>query len=506
MARTIEMRNISKSFGEVKANTNVNLTIKPGEVLALLGENGSGKTTLMNMLSGIYYPDSGSISIDGKTVKITSPKDALSLGIGMVYQHLKLIDVFSASENVVLGLKDNFFLSWKKLNKKIHDLSAKFKLEIDPKKKIYNMSISERQRVEIIKLLYRGVETLILDEPTAVLTPQETDALFDVLREMKKDGKSIILITHKLDEVMKVSDRVAIMRAGELVETAVTSSTDEEKLADMMVGKHVELKIARSVYENEHETVLEVKNLTCIEDHRKTLQNVSFSCKKGEILGIAGVSGSGQKELLEAIAGLQKIDSSSSITYYEDGKAMELVGKSPKKIHDLGIHLAFVPEDRLGMGLVANMDIVDNVMLRTYSEGKSPFLKKKKPAEIAAGIKDEFGVVTPSLHTPIKNLSGGNIQKVLVGRELFSKPKLLLSAYATRGLDINTSYEIYNLLNEEKKKGTSIIYVGEDLDVLLALADKILVLSDGKMTALVDASAVDKRQLGLYMAGKEIQA
>ena len=506
MAKTIEMRGISKRFGPVIANDNVSLTIRPGEILALLGENGSGKTTLMNMLSGIYYPDSGSIYIDGRKVQIQSPNDAYQEGIGMVHQHFKLIDVFTARDNIVLGLKDHFFLRKRRLNAEIRALSQKYGFQVNPNKKIYKMSVSEKQTIEIVKLLYRGVETLILDEPTAVLTPQETENLFGVLRKMKEDGKSIIIITHKLNEVMEISDVVAIMRSGKLVQFVRTSQANEEKLADLMVGKHVSLKIERSHPLPDTEAILSVRNLSCSgSSHHPALSRISFDCRAGEILGVAGVSGSGQKALLEAIAGLQKISSGSSIQFKsEDGKEVELIGKSPKEIRRMGVHLAFVPEDRLGMGLIGNMGMVDNMMLRTYEEGKSPILHRKHPLHTAEEIKEEFDVKTPSLNTPIRKLSGGNVQKVLVGREIASHPRLLMTAYATRGLDINTSYEIYNKLDEEKRKGTAIIYVGEDLDVLLALSDRILVLSDGRMMGILDARKADKKQLGLLMAGKEM--
>lgn len=505
MAKTIEMRHVSKRFGKVIANEDVTLTIRPGEILSLLGENGSGKTTLMNMLSGIYYPDSGSIYIDGQKVTIQSPSDAYEHGIGMVHQHFKLIDVFTARDNIILGLKKNFFLHKRKLNKEIKELGERYDFHVNPNKKIYSMSVSEKQTVEIVKLLYRGVETLILDEPTAVLTPQETETLFNVLRKMKEDGKSIVIITHKLNEVMEISDVVAIMRAGKLVQFVKTEKADEEMLADLMVGKHIDLEIQRDEPNPKGKVVLDVKNLACPgTGKRPSLDKVSFTCKEGEILGIAGVSGSGQKELLEAIAGLQKTSSGSAIGFLEEnGTNVELIGKSATEIRKLGVHLAFVPEDRLGMGLIGNMGMVENMMLRTYGEGKSPLLHRKHPLHTAEEIKEEFDVKTPSLNTPIRKLSGGNVQKVLVGREIASHPRLLMTAYATRGLDINTSYEIYNKLNEEKKNGTAIIYVGEDLDVLLALADRILVLSDGKLMGILDARTTDKKKLGLLMAGKE---
>lgn len=500
MGNQIHLHHISKRFGTVMANHDVNLTIYPGEILSLLGENGSGKTTLMNMLSGLYYPDSGRITIDHKKVVIVSPRDAFEYGIGMVHQHFKLVDTFTAAQNIILGLKGSFFLNKKKIEAKIKEIASCYGFEIDPQKKIYEMSISEKQTVEIIKLLYRGVNTLILDEPTAVLTPQETENLFRILKEMKKNGKTIIIITHKLNEVLSLSDRVAILRKGELVECIDTKSANEEILTDLMVGQHVSLEIKRDEPTRRKKRISISHLTTYNQEHVKTLDDVSFDCYTGEILGIAAIGSTSQKALLEAIAGLQKCEPGSSLIFSKGEEEEELVGKTPKQIKNMGIHLAFVPEDRLGMGLVGNLGMTGNVMLRSYEEGKSFLLERKKPKKIAEHIKEELEVKTPSLDYPLKNLSGGNVQKVLVGREISLEPKLLLTAYATRGLDINTSYQIYNILNEEKKKEAAIIYVGEDLDVLLSLADRILVLCDGKVSGIVDARTTDKKTIGQMMA------
>jgi ABC-type uncharacterized transport system ATPase subunit len=501
MENAIELRNITKTFGKVIANHDVSLSVHKGEILALLGENGSGKTTLMNMLSGIYYPDSGEIFVNGEKTAITSPKEAFDHGIGMVHQHFKLVDVFTASQNIILGLRQSFFIHEKKINQSIQAIADKYGFFLDPKKKIYEMSVSEKQTVEIVKLLYRGVSTLILDEPTAVLTPQETEKLFKVLRAMKEDGKTVIIITHKLNEVLSLSDRVAILRKGELVSLLKTSEANEDILTDAMVGEHVVLTIRRDE-PKDRRLILDVKNLTTYDEDRvKSLDNVSFQAFGGEILGIAGVSGSGQKALLEAITGLQHSESGSEITYYNHNNHPKyLVRMTPKAIRQLGIHLAFVPEDRLGMGLVGDMGMTDNMLLRSYEKGKSPFLETKAPEKTAEDVKDRLEVSTPSLATPVRKLSGGNVQKVLVGREIASSPRLLLTAYATRGLDINTSYAIYNLLNEQKNKGVAIIYVGEDLDVLLALTDRILVLCDGKVSGIVDTRTSDKKTIGQMMA------
>ena len=578
----LEMRGVSKYFGSVVANKNVNLKVYKGEILAVLGENGSGKTTLMNMISGIYFPDEGQMFVGGEEAVIRSPQDAFAYKIGMIHQHFKLVDIFTAAQNIVLGVKNEpkpvddkknaFSKFFAKIGRKmesglykkkevaaqVKEIADKYGFEIDPNKKIYDMSVSEKQTVEIVKVLYRGANVLILDEPTAVLTPQETEKLFAVLRKMKEDGKSIIIITHKLNEVLAVSDRVAILRKGESVGEIATKDADENKLTELMVGKKVALNIERSTPEN-CEDRLEIKGLN-VKNHDgvKVLDNVSFTAKSGEILGIAGIAGSGQKELLEAIAGLQKLESGDMIFHnpkkdkpvtffhkdlhrvkelakegafrYENGETVDFTGKTdkeikelvnagkvlfkedeiidlkdktPLQIRELGIRLSFVPEDRLGMGLVGNMDIVDNMMLRSYRKGNSVFLDRRKPGKLADEIIEELEVVTPSAHTPVRRLSGGNVQKVLVGREIASAPKVLMAAYPVRGLDINSSYTIYNLLNQQKENGAAVIFVGEDLDVLIELCDRILVIGSGKVTGVVDGRTANKSEIGLLMVKTE---
>ena len=625
----LELKNITKRFpGNVVANNNVCLDLHKGEILSLLGENGSGKTTLMNMIAGIYYPDEGQIFVNGKEVTIKSPKDAFIYNIGMVHQHFKLVDVFTAADNIILGEQmpeynirkeyekirneyaekmaqakekrqdylasgGKYFskehdaimreqasifnrafakvnaLGWIKLGKRLafnhlsrsrvkflQALIAKYGFEIDLSKHIYEMSVSEKQTVEIIKALYRGANILILDEPTAVLTPQEIKKLFEVLRKMRESGKSIVIITHKLNEVMEISDRVAVLRKGEHVGTVLTSQTNEKQLTEMMVGQKVDLAIDRKPPVNpeprliiEHMTVKNRDGINAVDD-------VSFTLNGGEILGIAGISGNGQKELLEGIAGLQKLESGDVIFHnpkkdkpvtffhkdlkkvkkmaaegffhYPDGSKVDLTGKSnkeivrlvneeqilfyedeiidlrhrtPREIQELGIKLSFVPEDRLNMGLVGNMSIVDNMALRSYRKGKSIFVNKKKPKALADKIIQELEVVTPSDMTPVRRLSGGNVQKVLVGREISSSPKVLMTAYPVRGLDINSSYLIYNLLNQQKEKNVAVLFVGEDLDVMLALCDRIAVLCHGKVMGVVNATDATKEQLGLMMTG-----
>ena len=495
----IELKNITKRFGSVVANKDVCLTVNCGEILSILGENGSGKTTLMNMISGIYHPDEGQIFINGEAVVINSPKDAFDYKIGMIHQHFKLVDVFSATENIVLGLENEKY-DLKLAEKKVREICEKYGFEIDPKKKIYNMSVSEKQTVEIIKVLYRGSDILILDEPTAVLTPQETQKLFAVLRKMRDSGKSIIIITHKLHEVLSLSDRVSVLCKGEYIGTVITAETNESELTEMMVGKKVVLNIERSEPVHPEERLV-VKDITCMSrEGIKLLDDVSFTAYSGEILGIAGIAGSGQRELLEAIAGLQKLNAGD--IYYHDpktGKVEDLRDKTPMQIRDLGVRLSFVPEDRLGMGLVGNMDIIDNMMLRSYRKGRSLFLERKAPKSLAEDIIERLEVVTPSATTPVRRLSGGNVQKVLVGREIAASPTVLMAAYPVRGLDINSSYTIYNLLNEQKKKGVAVIFVGEDLDVLLELCDRILVIGSGRVTGIVDGRTATKEEIGLLM-------
>lgn len=502
----IELKNITKTFGKsVVANKNVCLTVNYGEILAILGENGSGKTTLLNMISGIYYPDEGQIFVNGEEVSITSPKDAFKYKIGMIHQHFKLVDVFSATENIILGLEDDGKYDIKKASLKVREIAAQYGFEIDPDKKIYEMSVSEKQTVEIIKVLYRGADILMLDEPTAVLTPQETRKLFAVLRKMKESGKAIVIITHKLHEVLDISDKVAVLRKGEYIGTVNTSETNEGQLTEMMVGKKVTLNIDRSDPVDPTDRLI-VAHLNCMNrDGFKVLSDVTFTAKSGEILGIAGIAGSGQRELLETIAGLQPMVT-GGVQYIvpETGKIEFLRDKTPLQIREMGIRLSFVPEDRLGMGLVGSMGTVDNMMLRSYRKGKGIFLRKQEPKALADKIIEELEVVTPSASTPVRRLSGGNVQKVLVGREIAASPKVLMAAYPVRGLDINSSYLIYNLLNEQKKNGVAVIFVGEDLDVLLGLCDRIMVIGSGTVTGIVDARTTTKEEIGLLMT-KEVR-
>lgn len=502
----VRLSGICKHFGPVKANDDVNMEIRYGEILSVLGENGSGKTTLMNMLAGIYFPDAGQIFVNGQPVSIQSPHDAYALGIGMIHQHFKLIDVFTAAENVILGLESKERYDIASVSRQVKEICERYGFEIDPYQKVYEMSVAQKQTLEIVKILYRGANILILDEPTAVLTPQETEKLFSVLRNMRADNKAIILITHKLNEVRALSDRVAVLRKGRYIETVPTSKTTEQSLTEMMVGQKVNLNIDRPQPKDPQKR-LEVKNVTVInEEGIKAVDDVSFTAYSGEILGIAGISGCGQKELLEAVAGLQTVQPNASIVFDSpDGTTKQLVGATPRQIRSYGVHLSFVPEDRLGMGLVASMGMTGNMMLKDYDQGRSPFLNRKQPQALAKAIRDELDVMTPSLETPVRKLSGGNVQKVLVGREIASSPTVLMTAYAVRGLDINKSYTIYHLLNQQKEKGVAVIYVGEDLDVLLALSDKILVLCNGKVNGIIPAAEATKEQIGLLMTNSQTE-
>ncbi len=501
------MRGITKRFGSVLANDRVDLTVRRGEILSVLGENGSGKTSLMNMLAGIYFPDAGHIYLDGQEVVIRSPKDAARLGIGMIHQHFKLVDVLTAAENIILGMEGGLRIDMRAVESDIRALSEKYGFSIEPRRKIYEMSVSQKQTVEIVKMLYRGANILILDEPTAVLTPQETRRLFDVLRNMRDQGHAVVIITHKLDEVLSLSDRVTVLRKGRSIGTVNTCDATVRSLTEMMVGEKISLDIERP------EPVgralrLKAEGLSCVNrEGRAVLCDASLEAYSGEILGIAGIAGSGQKELLEAIAGLVPVQKGRVAYVAPDGRTHELTRMSASKIRDLGVRLAFVPEDRLGMGLVASMGMTGNMMLRTYRRGRSLFFERRQPRTLAEQIVQKLQVSTPGVEWPVGRLSGGNVQKVLVGREIASAPQVLMVAYPVRGLDINASHIIYRLLNEQKRAGVAILCVGEDLDVLLSLCDRILVLADGHVTGVRDARTVSKEEIGLLMTSrKEAQA
>lgn len=496
----IEMKNITKCFGKVVANNNINLEVHGGEIHALLGENGAGKSTLMNMLSGVYTPDSGSIFIHGVEKKFTSPKDAISSGIGMIYQHFKLVETMTAVENIMLGQKGKLFLDKKKNVKKIKEIIDKFGLEVNLDKNVYDMSVGEKQNLEILKVLYRGANILILDEPTAVFTPQESEKLFRIMDKMRIEGCGVIFITHKMDEVMAMADRITVLRKGETIKTVNKVDSSPKELTELMVGRSVDLSI-RKIESNKGEKILKIEKLKVINEEKlEVIKDISFSVSSGEILGVAGIAGSGQKELCEAIAGIQKVQSGE---IYFQGE--NIVGKNAREIITKGISMSFIPEDRLGMGLVGSMDMVDNLLLKAYQNQKGLFVKRKPVAEKAENMVKKLEIKTPSINYPIRYLSGGNIQKILLGRELSLYPKLLIMAYPVRGLDINTCYTIYDLINEEKEKGNSVMYIGEDLDVLIELCDRIMVMYNGEVTGIVDTKNITKEDIGMLMVGNKIE-
>ncbi len=493
------MRKICKSFGTVLANDCIDFEVRRGEIHALLGENGSGKSTLMSVLSGVYLPDSGEIYVDGKKQDFHSPKDSIACGIGMVYQHFRLAEPMTAAENIFVGT-EGFLLHKSRKNTLIRQFAEQYGMEIDPEKKTYLLSVSEKQTVEIIKVLYRGARILVLDEPTAVLTPQEITRLFSVLRKMRDNGCSIVFISHKLNEVMDLCDRVTVLRKGISVETCNISDVSVHELIEKMVGKKVNLSILRPPVSSDLQENLKVINLS-YKDAKglPKLSHISFSLSGGEILGVAGLAGSGQKELCEIIAGVLPAGEGNIIFEGEN-----ITGCSPRAIIRKGVSMSFIPEDRLGMGLVASMDIADNVLLKDYAFQPGIVLKSASVREKARQIVKDLEINTPSIFHPVRKLSGGNIQKVILGREIRLNPKLLITAYAVRGLDIHSSYTIYDLLNEQKEKGVAILYIGEDLDVLMELCDRIMVLCAGEITGIVDARSTTKEELGQMMSGTKL--
>jgi simple sugar transport system ATP-binding protein len=500
MPPVLELHNITKTFPGVLANDKIDLTLNKGEILALLGENGAGKTTLMNILYGLYTPDEGEIKIRGEAVNIANPNDAIDQGIGMVHQHFMLIPVFTVTENVMLGVESTRaggLLARKEAADKIRSLSTRFGLDVDPDAMVEDLPVGIQQRVEIIKVLYREAEILILDEPTAVLTPQEVDELFTVIRSLVDQGKSIIFITHKLKEVISIADRIAVLRHGQIVGTAIPSEATEASLAKMMVGREVILEVDKKKAEV-GEVVLGIKNL-CVDDDRElqAVKDVSLEVRAGEILGIAGVQGNGQTQLVEALTGLRTVESGEIHILGEN-----TTGSSPRKIREVGT--AHVPEDRQRDGLILSFPVADNMVLNNYYE--APFAKGitlnfKEIEEAAQERVDLFDVRTPSIFIPVSNLSGGNQQKVIVARE-FSRPiKLLIASQPTRGLDVGSIEYIHGRIIEKRNEGCAVLLVSPELDEILNLSDRIAVMFDGKIIDILPSAEASKEKLGLLMAG-----
>lgn len=496
----IEMRGITKSFPGVLANDNINFSVMPGEIHALLGENGSGKSTLMSILSGLYRPDAGTILSKGDEISFRSPKDAINAGIGMVHQHFKLVDTFTVAENIILGDKRiPFFLNRQKIVDKIVDMAEEYGLGIDPEAFVWQLSVGERQRVEIIKMLYRGSQVLVLDEPTAVLTPQEARELFLNLKKMTAGGRSVVLITHKLHEVMEVADRVTVLRAGRTMVTLGREDITEKELAWQMVGRDVVLRYKREKIEPGR-PVLELQGVSALNDQgRPGLKDISLLLREGEILGIAGVAGNGQRELAEVLAGLRWVTSGQILI---DGEMV--TNLSPREISDRGV--SYVPEDRLGMGLVPELGAAENLMLKNYRKSglSGKWLIRYPQAEAAAEkMIGEFDVRMANPRRPVKLLSGGNLQKLLLAREISANPRLLLVVYPARGLDVGATEAVHRLLLAQRSEGAAILLISEDLEEIFKLSDRIGVLFEGSLQAVLPSEHTGPEEIGLLMMGAD---
>ncbi len=501
MSLVIEMKGIGKSFPGVRANDDINLDIKKGEIHVLLGENGAGKSTLMNILYGLYTPDEGEIFVKGKAVKITNPNVAISLGIGMVHQHFMLVPPFTVAENIVLGSepKKGIRLDLDKAIKDVKELSNKYELHVDPYAKIQDISVGMQQRVEILKTLYRGAEILILDEPTAVLTPQEIEELSIILKNLVKEGKSIILITHKLKEVMAMSDVVTIIRRGKVIDTLLTSETNIEELAEKMVGRKVNLTVEKKEAKL-GENVLQVKGIKAFDNRGlEAVKGVSFEVKSGEILGIAGVDGNGQNELVQTITGLRKATEGELFINDEN-----ITNKSPKEIIEAGV--GYIPEDRHNRGLILNFSLSENAILGDHRSKafKQRFgLDYRKIREYSRKLIKEFDIRTPNEKVYARALSGGNQQKLIIAREFDREPSLLVASQPTRGLDVGAIEYVHKRLLEQRDKGKGILLVSLELDEILSLSDRIAVMYDGGIVGIVDAKDATEIELGIMMAGGE---
>ncbi|MDQ0879547.1 ABC transporter ATP-binding protein [Peribacillus sp. V2I11] len=501
MEHVIEMLNIRKEFPGIIANDNITLQVKKGEIHALLGENGAGKSTLMNVLFGLYQPEQGEIRVNEQVVQITSPSVANDLGIGMVHQHFMLVDPFTVTENIILGKEPSKYgkVNVKEASEEVRELSERYHLSVDPDAKIADISVGMQQRVEILKTLYRGAEILIFDEPTAVLTPQEIKELITIMKALIKEGKSIILITHKLKEIMEVCDRVTVIRKGKGIGTVNVKETNPDELASLMVGRDVVFKTDKSIA-NPQEVVLEVKNLE-VKDSRgvSAVHNLDLSVRAGEIIGIAGVDGNGQSELIEALTGLKKVTTG---TISLNGKQIQ--NMKPRKITEAGV--GHIPEDRHKHGLVLDFSIGENIVLQTYYQ--EPFssggiLHAKKIFDKARTIIKEYDVRTPDEYTPARALSGGNQQKAIIGREVDRNPDLLIAAQPTRGLDVGAIEFIHRRLIEQRDAGKAVLLISFELDEIMNVSDRIAVIYEGEIVAIVDPKETTEQELGLLMAGSK---
>lgn len=495
----LEMKHITKSFPGVLANDDVSIDLKEGEVLALLGENGAGKTTLMNILFGIYRADYGEIFINGSKVHIASPHDALKNGIGMVQQHFTLVPSFSTSENIVLGLKElGFIVKTRDVEAKIEQLGRHYGLAVNPKAKVWTLSVGERQRVEILKLLYTGAKILILDEPTAVLTPQEAEALFRAVRKMTAEGTSVIFISHKLDEVMEISDRITVLKQGKVVGTVNKEDIDKKGLAKMMVGRDVILDIEKPDVEN-GETVLKIENLKVRNDKNLfAINNLSLELKAGEILGIAGVAGNGQRELAESLYGLRKIESGKIVL-----KGKDITHASVSRRIKEGI--SYIPQDRKGTATCPNLSVAENLFLKNYTTSYIPmspyYLNKRVMTQAAERLISEYSISTPSTKTPVKLLSGGNIQKVVLARELSTTPSVIIASHPTRGLDIGAMEFVYRTLLHQKAKGAAVLLLAGELYEIFRLSDRVAVIYEGQIMGYTPPDPAYLEEIGLMMGG-----
>lgn len=500
----VEMRRIAKRFPGVLANDKIDFSAAAGEVHALLGENGAGKSTLMSILTGLYRPDDGEIFIRGRRTTFKSPRDAIDSGVGMVHQHFRLVHPFTVAENIILGLNSpRFFLKMGEIEEKIAGLSGRYGLKVDPGARIWQLSIGEQQRVEIVKMLYRGARILILDEPTAILTPREAGELFGNMRRMAENGHAVIFITHKLREVMAVADRVTVLRGGRVVATVAGKNTSEAELARMMVGREIAAPARPwqiETAEPGRQPVLELQNIHASGDKgNQALQGISLALLGGEILGVAGVAGNGQRELAEVITGLR---TSSRGRVLIEGK--DLTNAGPRQIIDAGV--SHVPEDRLGMGLVPNLGVVDNIILKQYRQpafGRRWFLNLSAARERARRLVEEFGVKTPSLDFPVRLLSGGNLQRLLLAREISAEPRMVLAVHPTRGLDIGGTETVHRMLLAQRAAGVAILLISEDLDEILGLSDRLAVLYEGRIVGIVPTEGADLEEIGLMMAGSK---